>query len=105
MPANGFALRLVSTFVSVSYMWSCAQQAASVSTKGATPQDAVPILQVRTPEAIRESQRAWLAQNLPGSVPDFSRSRYVLSTKVIQSVPVVLVDRSEALVYFDVTPR
>ena len=56
-----------------------------------------------TPLEIEGLQRAWIAGRFPGATPDFSNSRYILSTLVIQKVPVKLSDGREVVLFFNIT--
>src|SRR6218665_3426202 len=54
---------------------------------------------------IKTSQEFWIATNFPGSKPNFAQSRFVLSERVLQAIPVELAGGGTSTVYFDVTPE
>jgi hypothetical protein len=105
MPRFSRMLRLSLASVVATCALGCTQQPLVAVADGRSPQTAILIVASQTPESILSAQREWFGRNLPGAKPDFSRSRYTLSTRVIQAVPAAKSDQTEVLVFFDVTPQ
>ena len=105
MPSSGRMLWF-SFFTAIAILASgCAPQPIHSVADGRGPQTAILIVASQTPESILKAQREWFARNLPGVKPDFSRTRYSLSTRIIQAVPAANGDQTEVLVFFDITPQ
>jgi hypothetical protein len=75
--------------------------AKSLVEEGASPESAVHVIWTRRPLEIEAFQRAWIMERIPGGIPNFQESRYVLNARVYQTVPVALPNGVKRIVYFD----
>ena len=97
-PAIGLTLCLA-----VAFQIACSSAPTYAGGDGLSQATAVRIIGALTAQEISAAQLSWLAGRYPDSKPEWSASRYILSTALYQTFPVALPDGSTTKVFFEIT--